>query len=208
MLRSVARLVAIVAIAPFCLDDRKPAARAFGPNLLYLLRPRQGRVKDNLFLGRMEVQQEDTARDGDFDVMEVKVWRGGDQGAYQLFDVPRRANQTVLDVVTWIQRYADPTLSYRFACRVGVCGSCAMTVNGRPRWTCRTHVSKVVEGDRLEIAPLSNLPVIKDLATDMSEFFQKWQKAQGSFKPTRTRHDPVAAISPSDETRIKADESH
>ena len=36
----------------------------------------------------------------------------------------------------WIQRYADPTLAYRFACRVGVCGSCAMTVNGRPRWTC------------------------------------------------------------------------
>ena len=54
-----------------------------------------------------------------------------------------RENQTVLDVVTFVQRNLDPTLSYRFACRVGMCGSCAMTVNGRPRWTCRTHV---VEG--------------------------------------------------------------
>ena len=59
------------------------------------------------------------------------------------FTVPRSENQTVLDIVTHIQREIDPTLSYRFACRVGVCGSCAMTVNGRPRWTCRTHVSKV-----------------------------------------------------------------
>ena len=139
--------------------------------------------------------------------MEVKVWRGASQGAYQIFHVPQRANQTVLDVVTWIQRNADPTLSYRFACRVGVCGSCAMTVNGRPRWTCRTHVSRVVDNGRLEIAPLSNMPVIKDLATDMTRFFEKWQQAEGSFQPSKTRHDPVAAISPDDEARIHANEA-
>ena len=44
-----------------------------------------------------------------------------------------------------------------------------MTVNGRPRWTYRTHVSRVVENGRLEIAPLAK-PVIKDLATDMRRF--------------------------------------
>jgi fumarate reductase iron-sulfur subunit len=60
--------------------------------------------------------------------------------------VPRRDSQTVLDVVTHVQRHLEPTLSYRFACRVGMCGSCAMTVNGQARWTCRTHVSKVVDG--------------------------------------------------------------
>ena len=139
--------------------------------------------------------------------MDVRVWRGDEHGGYETFAVPKRANQTVLDVVTWIQRNADPTLSYRFACRVGVCGSCAMTVNGRPRWTCRTHVSNVVESGQLEIAPLSNLPVIKDLATDMSPFFEKWQAAEGSFKPTTTRLDPVAAISPETEERISADEA-
>ena len=139
--------------------------------------------------------------------IEVKVWRGGQDGGYQTFAVPRRANQTVLDVVTWIQRYADPTLSYRFACRVGVCGSCAMTVNGRPRWTCRTHISNVVEGGRLEIGPLANLPVVKDLATDMSLFFEKWRDAKGQFKPTASRHDDVAHIQPNDEARINADEA-
>ena len=135
--------------------------------------------------------------------MKVKVWRGADEGGYQTFDVPQRANQTVLDVVTWIQRNADPTLSYRFACRVGVCGSCAMTVNGRPRWTCRTHVGNVVEGGQLEIGPLANLPVIKDLATDMSRFFEKWQEADGTFVPSKTRHDPIEVISPTTPTRLK-----
>jgi fumarate reductase iron-sulfur subunit len=137
--------------------------------------------------------------------MEVRVWRGGEDGEYESFDVPRRDSQTVLDVVTWIQRHADPTLAYRFACRVGVCGSCAMTVNGRPRWTCRTHVSKVVENGRLEIGPLANLPVIRDLAADMTPFFDKWQKAHGTFVPSRTRHESLETISPDSAERQAAD---
>ncbi len=137
--------------------------------------------------------------------IEVSIWRGGDTGDYQTFTVPMRASQTVLDVVTHVQRHLDPTLSYRFACRVGVCGSCAMTVNGRPRWTCRTHVSKVVENGRLEIGPLANLPVIKDLATDMNRFFEKWQDAKGTFVPSMTRHDPVEPISPASPERRAAD---
>ena len=84
--------------------------------------------------------------------IEVHLWRGRESGRYERFEVPAQANQTILDVVTFIQRNLDPTVSYRFACRVGVCGSCAMTVNGRPRWTCRTHVSKVVEAGKVEIA--------------------------------------------------------
>ena len=115
--------------------------------------------------------------------LEVKVWRGREDGRFQAFTVPRRASQTVLDVVSWIQRHLDATLSYRFACRVGMCGSCAMTVNGRPRWTCRTHVDKVTEEGTLEVAPLANLPVVKDLATDMAPFFDKWAKAEGRFVP-------------------------
>jgi fumarate reductase iron-sulfur subunit len=128
--------------------------------------------------------------------LKVSVWRGAEAGRYQQFVVPQRDNQTVLDVVTYVQRHLDSTLCYRFACRVGVCGSCAMTVNGRPRWTCRTHVSKVVVNGALEVAPLANLPVIKDLATDMSGFFEKWRDARGAFVPSRTRRDEIEAIRP------------
>jgi fumarate reductase iron-sulfur subunit len=137
--------------------------------------------------------------------LTVSLWRGAQQGRYQTYRVPLRENQTVLDVVTFVQRHLDATLSYRFACRVGVCGSCAMTVNGRPRWTCRTHVSSVAEGGRLEIGPLENLPVIKDLATDMRPFFEKWQQAKGAFAPSKTRHDAIEAIKPDTAARIAAD---
>lgn len=91
--------------------------------------------------------------------------------------MPRLDNQTVLDIVTYVQRSLDPGLGYRFACRVGMCGSCAMTVNGTPRWTCRTHVSRVAGDGSLEIAPLRNLPVVKDLSVDMRGFFEKMAKA-------------------------------
>ena len=137
--------------------------------------------------------------------MEVKLWRGGSEGRFQSFEVPRQPSQTVLDVVTYVQRHLDPTLSYRFACRVGMCGSCAMTVNGTPRWTCRTHVDKVADGDVLEVAPLANLPIVKDLVADMREFFDKWARAQGQFKPTATKHDDFAVVKPDSAKRQEAD---
>jgi len=128
--------------------------------------------------------------------LNVKVWRGKQSGAFSDYLVPRHESQTVLDVVTYIQRHLEPTLSYRFACRVGMCGSCAMTVNGQARWTCRTHVAKVAMNNQLEISPLANLPVIKDLATDMSVFFDKWAQAKGQFKGSTTRHEPFAKVLP------------
>ncbi len=129
-------------------------------------------------------------------LLHVKVWRGRESGAFQEFEVPRLDSQTVLDVVTHIQRALDPSLAYRFSCRVGMCGSCAMTVNGRARWTCRTHVDKVAEDGRLEIAPLSNLPVVRDLVTDMTEFFDKWARARGQFRGAATRKEEFARVSP------------
>ncbi|HEY4957950.1 MAG TPA: 2Fe-2S iron-sulfur cluster-binding protein, partial [Caldimonas sp.] len=53
----------------------------------------------------------------------VRVWRGKGDGAFVRYEVPRQASQTVLDVVTHIQRHLDASLAYRFACRVGMCGS-------------------------------------------------------------------------------------
>ncbi|MBB3011361.1 succinate dehydrogenase/fumarate reductase-like Fe-S protein [Cupriavidus alkaliphilus] len=63
-------------------------------------------------------------------MLTVRIARGTGEGDFKTYEVPWRENQTVLDVVTEVQRRIDPTLSYRYACRVGVCGSCAMTVNG------------------------------------------------------------------------------
>jgi fumarate reductase iron-sulfur subunit len=139
--------------------------------------------------------------------LQVSVWRGGESGRFEQFEVPRLESQTVLDVVTHIQRKLDPTLSYRFACRVGMCGSCAMTVNGKARWTCRTHVSRVIENGGLEIGPLHNLPVIKDLVTDMAPFFDKWAAAKGQFRGAATRSQEFARVEPESRKRKLVDEA-
>lgn len=135
-------------------------------------------------------------------VLKVTIDRGANGPAE--FEVPAHDNQTVLDVVSWVQQNADPTLSYRFACRVGMCGSCAMMVNGVPRWTCRTHISKVLEGDAVTIGPLRNLPVIKDLVVDMDPFFDKWVAAEGVHHGALTRDDPIAPIDETSDARVEA----
>jgi fumarate reductase iron-sulfur subunit len=134
--------------------------------------------------------------------LKVRVKRGAD---YQEFEVPRHPSQTVLDVVTYIQRVLDPSLAYRYACRVGMCGSCAMMVNDVPRWTCRTHVDKVVKSEKLEIGPLRNLPVIRDLVVDMREFFDKWARAKGEFRGRQTKQDDFVPVPPRSEPRQLAD---
>ena len=140
--------------------------------------------------------------------LEVEIWRGDfEDGGWHRYEVPARPNQTVLDVVTWVQRHCEPSLSYRFACRVGVCGSCAMTVNGEPRWTCRTHVNSVQDNGALRIAPLRNLPVIRDLACDMTPFFDRWHEADGEFAGSRDRHEDIAAVSPASPLRRLVDEA-
>ncbi len=143
---------------------------------------------------------EDTAQQ-----LTVRIWRGKETGELVTYHVPARENQTVLDIVTEVQRLHAPSLAYRFACRVGVCGSCAMMVNGRPRWTCRTHVNKVASEGVLTLEPLRNLPRIKDLVCDMAPFIDTWQRAGAPFVGTRTRHDPPATVDPASSARQAAD---
>jgi fumarate reductase iron-sulfur subunit len=139
-------------------------------------------------------------------MLDVDIWRGTRAGRFQAFSICRREHQTILDVVTEIQRDHDPTLSYRFACRVGMCGSCAMVVNGRPRWTCRTRVNEVVSsGERLRLEPLRNFTVVKDLAVEMTQFFEKWQQAHGYFEPGSQPQEDFAVVCPSTTQRQAAD---
>ncbi len=137
--------------------------------------------------------------------LALDIWRGDAHGRFERYEVPRRASQTVLDVVTHVQRHIDPSLAYRYACRVGMCGSCAMTVNGRARWTCRTHVDAVAANGVLEIAPLNHLPIVRDLVVDMAPFFDKWAKAKGTFAPTSTRRDDFARVEPAGQKRRAID---
>lgn len=140
------------------------------------------------------------------DTLRVDVWRGAENGRFQSFTIPRREHQTVLDAVSEIQREHDATLSYRFACRVGMCGSCAMVVNGRPRWTCRTRVRDVaVNGEPLRLEPLRNFTVVKDLAVEMTAFFDKWKDARGYFEPGAAPEKDFTVVPPATRERQEAD---
>jgi fumarate reductase iron-sulfur subunit len=138
------------------------------------------------------------------ETLTVEVWRGQEDGFFQTYAVPHQEKQTILDVVSYIQRRLDATLSYRFACRIGMCGSCAMMVNGAPRWTCRTHADKVLKDGKLRLAPLRNLPVIKDLAADMTKFFDKWQEAGGKVVPSAPGSREFAQVPPDSKARKAA----
>ena len=131
----------------------------------------------------------------------VDIWRGASTGEYKTYEVPRTELQTVLDLVTYVQRELDHDLSYRFACRVGMCGTCAMTVNGIPRWTCRTQASLYSNDPRITISPLRNFPVVKDLVVDMEQFFDKWTASGGTFAASQPDSLEFAEVSPESKSR-------
>jgi succinate dehydrogenase iron-sulfur subunit len=138
-------------------------------------------------------------------MLELEIWRGDAAGQFRTYRIPVREAQTVLDAVSEVQRTQDSSLAYRFACRVGMCGSCAMMVNDRPRWTCRTRVAVVAANGRLRLAPLRHLPVVKDLVVDMGPFFAKWQRAYGRFVPGAAPAADFAVVPPGQRDRRAAD---
>lgn len=97
--------------------------------------------------------------------------------------VPFFAGMTVLDAVIWAKENADASLSYRCSCRMGICGSCGMMINGVPRLACETQVSTL--GDLVEVGPLPNYPLVRDVATDFTAFFEKFR----DVRPYLVRQD-------------------
>ena len=81
---------------------------------------------------------------------------------------------TVLDALIRIKNECDGSLALRYSCRSAICGSCAMTINGSEKLACRTSLRKELERHgHITVAPLRNLPVIKDLVVDMASFWEK-----------------------------------
>ena len=88
------------------------------------------------------------------------------------YQVPKTPGQTVLDALIYIKENLDSTLTLRYSCRMAICGSCGMLINDLPRLACHIQIQDL-ESDLIEVKPLPNHPVIKDLLTDFDSFFQK-----------------------------------
>ncbi len=102
----------------------------------------------------------------------------------QEYEVPFSTDWVLLDALNYIKDNMDGSLSYRWSCRMGICGSCGMMVNGEPKLTCETFVSEYAPGP-VRIEPLRYFPIIRDLAIDMTDFMGKLK----NVKPWIIRKD-------------------
>lgn len=126
----------------------------------------------------------------------IEVERSADGGigtGRQPFTVEMEDRMTVLDALFCIQRDQDATLSFRCACRVGMCGTCAMSIDGVPRLACKTRVKTLGSGT-IRVAPLPNLPVLKDLVVSLKPFFEQWKRVRPAFRPADAERKTLAVI--------------
>jgi len=95
----------------------------------------------------------------------------------QSFDVPLRKEWVVLDALNYVKDKVDGSLSFRWSCRMGVCGSCGMMVNGEPKLTCATFLTDYAPGP-VRVEPLKNFPVMRDLIVEITDFLEKLSKVK------------------------------
>jgi len=103
------------------------------------------------------------------------------------YEIPVQPDWKVLDAVNFIKDEVDPSLSHRWSCRMAVCGSCGMMVDGEPKLTCKTTLSTY--GDTVTISPLANFPIVRDLVVEFDGFMEKFK----SVKPWIIRAKEKAA---------------
>jgi succinate dehydrogenase / fumarate reductase iron-sulfur subunit len=113
---------------------------------------------------------------------------------YKSYAVDVKEGMNVLDVLNEIKWKQDGTLTFRRSCRHGICGSCAMTINGLNRLACETQI-RSLGGGTIVVDPLRHFRVIKDLAVDMEVFFQKIEAVRPYF---------IAGTPPTDKERIQS----
>jgi len=123
--------------------------------------------------------------------LEVFRWHPekGGEPTFQTYEVPFRDDWAVLDAINHIKNTMDGTLTYRWSCRMGVCGSCGMMVNGVPRLTCGAFLREFLPGP-VRVEPLTNFPVERDLVVNIDDFMNKLS----SVKPyiVRKEENPVS----------------
>src|SRR3954467_13034068 len=108
----------------------------------------------------------------------------GGEGHFDHFklEMPDETAVTMLDVLLRIQREQDSSIAFRFACRVAMCGSCGMVINGRERLAGKTNVSDLPANQDITLRPMNHFPVIKDLVVDMDPLFTKFAQTLSYFE--------------------------
>jgi len=94
----------------------------------------------------------------------------------ETYEVPCQSDWKVLDALNFIKDELDASLSHRWSCRMAVCGSCGMMVNGKPSLTCKDPLTKY--GATVEVTPLANFPIVRDLVVEIDGFMDKLESVK------------------------------
>lgn len=127
--------------------------------------------------------------------VRVRVRRSA-PGARDEFVVEARDPVTVLDLLREIQRSHDSSLAFRFSCRVAMCGTCGVRVDGHSTLACGTVLPPGV--DEVEVGPLAGLPAVRDLIVDTRPFWAQWARVQPWFVPAAGGPERIASGSAAD----------
>jgi succinate dehydrogenase / fumarate reductase iron-sulfur subunit len=125
----------------------------------------------------------------------VSRFRKGDREPHlDAFELAVEPGATVLDALLEIRRRQDPSLVVRHSCLHGSCGTCGVLLNGHEALACDTKVASL-PGDRpIKVEPLRNQRVVADLATDMVDFYARFEPA--GLPPVRTSEAFARAVPP------------
>ncbi|SBT07687.1 fumarate reductase (anaerobic), Fe-S subunit [Candidatus Accumulibacter aalborgensis] len=104
----------------------------------------------------------------------------------QVFEVPFTDDMSVLQGVQYIKDYLDGSLSFRWSCRMAICGSCGMMINGEPSLSCQTFLRDYYPA-RVRVEALSHFPIERDLVINMEGFMEKLESIQPYIIPKEPR---------------------
>jgi succinate dehydrogenase / fumarate reductase iron-sulfur subunit/fumarate reductase iron-sulfur subunit len=140
---------------------------------------------------------------GDPRALVVRLQRS-DPADQDTFEVDRFPAMTVLDVLLAIQRDQDASIGFRFSCRVAMCGTCTLRVDGRSVLACQSLVPD--DATTLDIAPMAGFPVVRDLVVDTSPFWEQWSRVTPYLEP-RESLDAPARVEPDSDERQAIDDA-
>ncbi|MHC0448673.1 MAG: succinate dehydrogenase iron-sulfur subunit [Candidatus Lariskella arthropodorum] len=136
-----------------------------------------------------------------------KIYRyAGNEGENPTLDTyvidPTKYGPMVLDALIYIKNEIDSTLTFRRSCREGVCGSCAMNIDGTNTLACIKHIDEI-KGD-VKVYPLPHMPVVKDLVPDLSNFYKQLTSVKPWMQNKSEAHSGVELLQ-SESDRAKLD---
>ena len=128
------------------------------------------------------------------ETMKLEIFRyhpeKDNEPTFQTYEVPFLKDWVILDAINYIKDEIDGTLSYRWSCQMGVCGSCGMMINGVPKLSCAAFL-KDYYPDKIRVEPLTGFPVERDLIFQMDDFMTKLTEIQPYIIRNKDEEKPL-----------------